>query len=225
MENNLQHQIDELNQKMDTILQLFHKQRQQSEMVDDLVNDLAIVGKDAFQTMVDDLSVQNIQVRGDEIRYLVYKFLANIRTFAELLEMMESLMDLLKDLGPVVHDGGIAITHWLESMEKKGYFRYLKQLQLLAAEVKEHITEEDLIRLRENMPTIGRIVRNLTHPQVLNAMAKLTDTLSTMKMDPKQDPCSIFGLVRMMNKPEVRRTLSFTLRIAAELGKVDNSIK
>lgn len=222
MENNLQQQIDELNRKMDLVLELLGKQQQRSEVVEDLVEDLNIVVKDAFQTAVDELAVQNIKIDGEDVRYLAFKLLRNVKTFGELMDMLESLMDFLHDIGPVVHDAGIAFTKTLDDLDKKGYFSYLKQLGMLAADFKEHVTEEDIIRLRESMPAIGLMLRSLTQPKVMNALAEITQTLSAMEMDEKIDNKSLIGLARQLSKPEVRRVLSFSLRVIGELGKTKN---
>jgi len=222
MENNLQQQIDELNRKMDLVLELLAKQQERSEVVEDLVEDLNIVVKDAFQTAVDELAVQNIKIDGEDVRYLVFKLLRNVKTFGELMDMLESLMDFLHDIGPVVHDAGIAFTKALDDLDQKGYFSYFKQLGLLAADFKEHVTEKDIIRLRESMPAIGLMLRSLTQPKVMNALAEVTQTLSAMEMDEKIDNKSLIGLARQLSKPEVRRTLSFTLRVMGELGKTKN---
>jgi len=222
MENNLQQQIDDLNRKMDLVLELLAKQQQRSEVVEDLVEDLNIVVKDAFQTAVDELAVQNIKIDGEDVRYLVFKLLRNVKTFGELMDMLESLMDFLHDIGPVVHDAGIAFTKALDDLDKKGYFDYFRQLGLLAAEFKEHVTEEDIIRLRESMPAVGLMLRSLTQPKVMNALAEVTQTLSSMEMDEKIDNKSLIGIARQLSKPEVRRTLSFMLRVMGELGKTKN---
>lgn len=219
MENNLQQQIDDLNRKMDLMLELLAKQQQRSEVVEDLVEDLNIVVKDAFQTAVDELAVQNIKIDGEDVRYLVFKLLRNVKTFGELFDMLESLMDFLHDIGPVVHDAGIAFTKTLDDLDRKGYFDYFRQLGLLAADFKKHVTEEDIVRLRESVPAIGSMFRSLTHPKVMNALAEAAQTLSTVEMDEKIDNKSLIGIARQLNKPEVRRTLSFMLRVIGELGK------
>lgn len=222
MENNLQQQIDELNRKMDLVLDLLGKQQERNEVVEDLVEDLNIVVKDAFQTAVDELAVQNIKIDGEDLRYLLFKLLRNLKTFGELMDMLESLMDFLHDIGPVVHDAGIAFTKTLDDLDKRGYFSYLKQLGMLAADFKEHVTEEEIIRLRESMPAIGLMLRSLTQPKVMNALAEITQTLSAMEMDEKIDNKSLIGLARLLSKPEVRRVLSFSLRVIGELGKTKN---
>ncbi len=220
MENKIQQQIDELNRKMDSVLDMLSKQQLRNEVVDDLFEDLSIVGKDAFQTAVEELAIQNIRVDGEDIRYLVFKLLRNVKTFGELMDMLESLMDFLHDIGPVVHDAGIAFTNTLGEMEKQGYFSYLKQLGLLAADLKQNITEEDIVRLRQSVPAIATMVCSLTQPKVMNSLAEIVQTISVMEMDEKIDNKSLIGLARQLSKPEVRRTLSFTLRALGELGKI-----
>jgi len=222
MDNSLQLQVDELNRKMDLVLELLAKQQERSEVVDDLVEDLNIVAKDAFQTAVDELTVQSIKIDSEDLRYLVFKLLRNVKTFGELMDMMESLMDLIHDFGPVVHDAGISITKALDDLDRQGYFSYFKQLGLLATEFKENVTEEDIARLRENMPALGIMLRSLTQPKVMNALAQITQTLSGMEMNETIDNKSLVGLARQVSKPDVRRTLSFTLRVLGELGKVKN---
>ena len=46
-EKNIQMQIDALDKKLDLILGYVHQQKLQSNMVEDLVGDLSIIGKDA----------------------------------------------------------------------------------------------------------------------------------------------------------------------------------
>lgn len=221
-ERNIQQQIDALNQKLDKVLELLASQQQKSEVVEDLIDDLAIVGKNAFQATVDELAVQNIRIEADDLKYLFFKVLGNIKTFGELMDMLESAVDLVKDLGPIVHDAGIAVTEKLGQLDRDGYFSYLNQLGLLAIEFKKNFTEEDITRLREEIPAVGAIARNLSQPQVVNALATITETLSEMKLDDRLDNKSLFRLFRELNKPDVRKTLSFTLRLLAELGKKQN---
>jgi len=223
MENSIQIQINELNQKMDLVLEKLGQQSQQNEVYTDLMSDLAIVGRDAFQTTVDELADQNIRVDGEDIKYLVYKILRNIKTFGELMDTLESTMDFVHDVGPVVHDAGIAFTNSLANLEEKGYISYLKQLGLLAADIKEVVTEQDILRIRNNLPQIGSIINNLTQPELLQSAAHLTGLLSTLRIDEKLDNKSLFKLVREFNKPEVRKTLSFVLRLVSELGKTNSN--
>ena len=51
-DNNIQLQIDQINQKLDLILDEAVMQKQNRDTVMDLVNDLSLVGKDAFKVLI-----------------------------------------------------------------------------------------------------------------------------------------------------------------------------
>ncbi len=52
MADNTAKQIEELNLKVDTILEYVNQQRLKSQAVDDLVADVSIIGKDAYDSTV-----------------------------------------------------------------------------------------------------------------------------------------------------------------------------
>lgn len=56
----IQEQINGLNQKMDRVLDHMHEQKQNREVVEDLMEDLSIVSRDAYQSTVKELDEQGI---------------------------------------------------------------------------------------------------------------------------------------------------------------------
>ncbi|MGC9331745.1 MAG: hypothetical protein ACP5DZ_07720 [Bacteroidales bacterium] len=96
-----QTQINELNSKMDEVLSYISEQRSRSMAIDDMVSDLSIVGKDIYDTAVDELDKQHVEINPDEVKKLVIKFLRNIDTFTQLLNTMEIITDLLQDVSPL----------------------------------------------------------------------------------------------------------------------------
>jgi uncharacterized protein YjgD (DUF1641 family) len=128
---NLQEQINEMNQKLDLVLHYINEQRLKSEAMDDLVSDLSIIGKDAFNTAIEELDKQGIELNVDDIKALAFKFIRNINNFSQLIDMFESLNDLAKDVGPIVTEAGIDFANKLHEYEQKGYFEFLRQMAQL----------------------------------------------------------------------------------------------
>jgi uncharacterized protein YjgD (DUF1641 family) len=128
---NLQEQINEINQKLDLVLHYVNEQRLKSEAMDDLVSDLSIIGKDAFNTAIEELDKQGIELNVDDIKALAFKFIRNINNFSQLIDMFESLNDLAKDVGPIVTEAGIDFANKLHEYEQKGYFEFLRQMAQL----------------------------------------------------------------------------------------------
>ena len=61
-ETNIQSQIDALDRKLDLILEHIHQQKMNTSMVEDLVSDLSIVGKDAYDSTVAELDKRQIEI-------------------------------------------------------------------------------------------------------------------------------------------------------------------
>jgi uncharacterized protein YjgD (DUF1641 family) len=184
-ENNIQEQITDLNRKLDLILESIEQQKRNREEFDDLVADLNIVAKDAFHQTVVMLDKSQVELDHNGIPMLLVKLLQNIDTFYEMLEMLESARDFMKDISPILHQVGLDAVNKMNEFDKKGYFD---------------------------------IVRNLTQPDVIASLARFSKAIAETKMDEKLDNKSIFGLLKQVNSPDVRRSLSYTLRLVQAMN-------
>ncbi|MEI7895430.1 MAG: hypothetical protein WCJ26_00235 [bacterium] len=184
-ENNIQEQISELNHKMDMILESIELQKRNREELDDLVSDLSIVAKDAFRHTVVMLDKSQVEFDHNGIPMLLIKILQNIDTFYEMLEMLESAKDFMKDVSPILHQVGLDAVNKMNEFDQKGYFD---------------------------------IVRNLTQPDVIEALGRVSKAFAEIKMDDKLDNKSLFGLLKQMNSPDVRKSLSYTLRLVQAIS-------
>ena len=133
-DKNIQPQIDEINQKLDMVLHYVNQQRLKSEMVEDLVSDVSIIGRDVFQSTVKELDNQNIELNIDEIKVLIFKLIKNTGNFVNVLGAFESLNDLLKDAGPVANEVMIDVIkkmHEFEIIHSRIGYRIVNTLELL----------------------------------------------------------------------------------------------
>ena len=124
-------QIAELNQKVDTILEYVNQQRLKSQAVDDLVADVSIIGKDAYDSTVKALDEHEVVLDPDQLRELGIRVAQNVGNFNALLDTMGSAMDLMKDVGPIANEVIIDTTRKLHEFEQKGYFEFMKNTREL----------------------------------------------------------------------------------------------
>ena len=125
-EKDIQMQINEINRKLDLIIEDRAVQKQNQDAVIDLVDDLSIVGKDAFKSMVDGLDNAGIELDGDSIKYLILGFIRNIENINTLMMTLENVMDLVKDAGPIVKEVGMDAVDKFKEIDDKGYFEVMK---------------------------------------------------------------------------------------------------
>ena len=93
MADNTKQQIAELNQKVDTILEYVNQQRLKSQAVDDLVADVSIIGKDAYDSTVKALDEHEVVLDPDQLRELGIRVAQNVGNFNTMLDTMGSVMD------------------------------------------------------------------------------------------------------------------------------------
>lgn len=216
---NLQQQINDINRKLDLLLDYMHDQRLKSSAVDDLVADLSIVGKDLYDTAVTELETRQVQIDPEEVKILVLKLIKNVPTFIQLMEMLESLTDLMKDATPIVNEVIIDFTKKLHEFEQKGYFEFMRESGRILDNVITNFSTEDIRLLSDNVVTILHTVKNLTQPEMLKAINNALIVFNSMEME-KLPEYSIWKVMREMNSPEMKKGMAFMVTFMKNLAKV-----
>ena len=218
-EQNIQEQITIINQKLDMILENIQQQQRKREEFDDLVQDVNIVAKDAFRQSVILLDKAQVELDSCGISCLIIKILQNLDTFHDMLEMMESARDFMKDVTPVLHQMGLDAVNKMNELDQKGYFEFIKTLGRLMDKLIQTIQPEDIWRLEENMDNLGSIFYNLTDPAFISTINKATHALATIKINDQLDNKSIWKLIKEMRSPEVRKSVSYSLRLIKAINQ------
>lgn len=214
----LQQQINDINRKLDLLLDYMHEQKLKSSAVDDLVSDLAIIGKDVYDTAVVELETRQVQMDPDEIKLLMIKLVKNVPTFIQMIDMLESMMDLVKDATPMVNEVIIDFTKKLHEFEQKGYFEFARETGKVIDKVVTHYSPKDISDLSDNVVTILDTVKNLTQPDMLKAINNALRVFNSMEMD-KLPEYSIWRVMKEMNSPEMKKGMAFMVTFLKNLSK------
>ncbi len=215
----MQEQIDQLNQKVDLILEYVNQQRLKSEAIEDLISDVSIVGKDVYDTAVAELENQAVELDPAEIKTLGIRLLKNVRNFNEVIGMMESVSDFMKDAGPIANEMIIDFTRKLHEFEVKGYFEFIAEIGTVMDNIVTHFSREDIKQLADNIVTILETVKSLTQPEMLNSVNNAVRIYGSLEMDSVPE-YSIWKLIREMNKPEMKRALGFAVSFMKNLSQI-----
>jgi CxxC motif-containing protein len=186
----LENKINNLNQKVDLLLEYVNEQRKKQQVWEDLREDLYRVGKESFQSVVKELDDRGIEVDMDNVKLLIYRLLQSIETFNTLLNMLQSLNDFIKDASPIAKEIIIDLTYKLDKLEQNGVFESFKI-----------------------------IFNNLTNPEFLRALANISSVLTQVKPDEKIDNKSLLKILKELNSKEVRQNISYGIRLVKEISK------
>jgi len=217
-----QDQIQEINQKLDLLLAHMNQQRMKTEMMNDLIADVAVIGKDAYQSSVEILQDQGIQLDGEALQHFILKLMKNANNFSMILTMFESFVDLMKDMGPILKEMGYDVIDKFHELEQKGYFEFISEVFKILDNIVTNYSIDEVRMLADNVVTILDTVKNVTQPDMLRAINNGVQIFKDL--DPNNVPeYSVWKLMKEMNSPEIKRGIGFLVTFMKSLTPLVNT--
>jgi uncharacterized protein YjgD (DUF1641 family) len=218
-----QEQINEINRKLDQILEEISVQRQNREAVNDLLDDVAVIGKDAFKEMVIQLDNAQIELDGDTLRCLLMRFVRNVGNIGVLLETLESINDLSKDITPIIKQVGLDGIQKFHQLEQKGYFEILNQLLLTIDAIVSRYSKEELQNLSNNLIPVAETLMSVADPKLLNKVNSALTAIKSINMEEVEE-YSVWKLIRELNKPEIKKSFGFIITLIKSIMNQEKQI-
>jgi uncharacterized protein YjgD (DUF1641 family) len=180
----IQQQINDLNSKIDKVLEYVALQHQKREEWDDLIADLSIVGKDAFNQTVQTLDNAGVELDSCGFQCLMIKILRNLDTLNEMVELVESTKDFFRDATPIFRQIGLDTINKMNELEEQGVIEKLTSIS-----------------------------QNLTNRDTLATLEQISGALARTRMDDELDNQSLWRILKELRSKEVRKTISFMIRL------------
>ncbi len=220
--NNIEKRVDELNRKMDIILEEIELQKRQRREMEDLKDDLMRVAKDVYETAVEELDQVHDHVNTRDLLHFGKYMLRNVNTISSVVEQLESMKDFLKDASPLFRQYILDTMDKLDKIDRKGYFEFVKELSKVSDKVITSFTKEDVTKLGDNIVTILNTVKNLTQPEMLHAINNALDVYKNLDIKVEEN-VSLFSLIKELNTPELKRGLAFAIQFLKNLANTHNN--
>jgi len=217
-DKNIQSQIDALDKKLDLILGYVHQQRLNSTVVEDLVSDLSIIGKDAYDSTVEELDKRQVQLEPSELTDLAISFLRNIGNIKKVMDMLEMAMDLGKEVGPIANEVIIDFTKEMNTFEQKGYFAFFKEVGPIMDNIVAGFSPKDLRELANSIVSILSIIKEMTQPEVLGTMQNAIKAFNSMETETVPS-YSVWRVLKEMNSPEMKKALGYGITFMKNVSK------
>lgn len=218
----MQEQINAMNRKLDLVLEEITIQKQKRQEVEDLVTDLSIIGKDMFRASVDELDHAGVELDTEALKSLLFRLLRNVGTLNDMVAMLESATDLAKDAAPIIHQMGLQGINQMNQLEKKGYFDFIRELFVVADNVISHFSQEDVRMLADNIVIILETIKNLTQPEMLDAMNNAVSIYNKIETKDIKE-YSMWKAFKEMRSPEMRKGIGFMITFLKNIAEDTNA--
>lgn len=219
---NIENEIKSIHQKLDMLTEQFTQTQQKQRELQELKNDLSLIGKDIFETAVVELQDVAPYFDTDDLIHLVKKLLRNTRSLTNMLEQVESAGNMFEDIKPLAKQMFDSVLTTLNTLDKKGYFAFFGEASKIVDTVVTSFTVEDVKLLRENIATILLTVRNMTQPEMLSSVNNALSFFKKMDIIIEKD-FSTWQLIKKARNPEVRKGMAFMLEFVKNMAKQENN--
>ncbi len=210
--------VDALTANIEILTDYVVEQRRRQREWDELKDDLVPIANEMYLAAVEELSEVEPYVQLEDILHLLKRLVRNISNIERMLDQLESLSDLMQDLGPIFNDAFLFAVSQLDEMEGKGYFDVIREGAYVMDNIVDTFGPEDIHQLGDNVVTILTTVKEMTQPEVMGAVQNLTQTMREVEEHPEQIDTSTFGLLKQLREPEVKRGLAVALQMLKSVG-------
>jgi uncharacterized protein YjgD (DUF1641 family) len=188
-DNNIQTQLDEINRKLDLVMECATGQRLRADAVEDLVADLSIAGKDAYHSSVAMLEKHNIEIDPEDFKILVIRLLKNVKNINAAIDAFESTFDLARDAAPLVKEMIIDFSKQLNVLEQKGYFEFIAAVGKIIDKIIVNTSAEDINKLANNIVLGLNTIKNMTQPVPSYSILRVMREMNSAEMK------KVFGFI------------------------------
>ncbi len=220
-ENKVQSQIDQINKKLDFIIEEIEMQKRHRREMEDLKDDLMRVGTDLYKTAVEELEEVHDQVSSGDMVFLFKKLLRNVNNITQTFELLENAKGFIEDFKPVSRELVLDFMKKMDEFDRKGYFLFLKELEMVGDKIVTSFSVEDVKALGDNIVTILNTIKELTQPDMLTTINSAVQVYKNLDIKVEEE-VSYLQLIRKMNTPEMRKGLDFGIRFLKSLSEMSN---
>jgi len=220
-ELSLQEQVAALNTKVDILLGYVNQQRLKTVQLEDLIADLSIIGKDMYDTAVEELDRSMVRLDPDSVKQLLLGLLRNVDNLNRMMGVFESLNDFVKDASPILNEVVIDFSKKLHEFDQKGYFEFFGAAGEILDNIITHYSPEDVKELANNAVMIVDTLKSATQPEMMLAINNGLRVYRSMETDNIPE-YSLFRAFREVNKPEMKRALGFFITFMKNMAAESN---
>jgi uncharacterized protein YjgD (DUF1641 family) len=124
-------------------------------------------------------------------------------------------------MGPVAREAMIDIIRKMHEFERKGYFEFFAEMTRAMDNVITHYSGEDVRLLADNVVTIMDTVKNMTQPEMLQAMNNAMNVFQKLEVEDIPE-YTLWKAMREMRSPEMKKGIGFMITFLKNLS--DNNV-
>jgi uncharacterized protein YjgD (DUF1641 family) len=190
-----------------------------SEKLAELKNDLIPISNHATALMIRELQEVEAGFQLEDFFSLTKESMRNTRNFIFVLKQMNSLIDFVKDLEPLLKSAVPQMIKYLDELEQKGVFRIIKATVDLRTKVAASYDADDIEVMGDGLVALLGLAKSLSDPKAVRLLEKLSQIPAKVDLDNAKS-VGVFGLASAGFNPEISRGLGVLMELTKAMGRI-----
>jgi uncharacterized protein YjgD (DUF1641 family) len=193
-------------------------QRRRQQEWDELKQDLAPAAMDLYRIAVEQLDDVESYVQLEDLLHLARSVARNTRNIQRVLDQMQSMFELADDAGPILNSVFLSAVQQMDALDRKGYFRLLREGQYVLDNVTQAFGPEDVRQLGDNVVAILTTIKEMTQPEIMSLAQNMAGAVRQVEVQPQETSASLWSILKQLRDPHTRRGLAMTLEMLKTVG-------
>ncbi|MFU8770148.1 MAG: DUF1641 domain-containing protein [Desulfotignum sp.] len=190
-----------------------------SEKLAELKNDLIPISNHATALLIRELQEVEAGFQLEDFFSLTKESMRNTRNFIFVLKQMNSLIDFVKDLEPLLKSAVPQMIKYLDELEQKGVFRIIKATVDLRTKVAASYDADDIEVMGDGLVALLGLAKSLSDPKAVRLLEKLSQIPAKVDLDNAKS-VGVFGLASAGFNPEISRGIGVLMELTKAMGRI-----
>lgn len=191
------------------------------ESFQDLSRDVSLLTYPAVKILTEELGEVETGFQLEDLSFLLKRVLLSLRHIAWGLEQLENLVDLWRDLEPLMKIAVPHVVDVLEDLDEKGIFKGYKAMLEGYAKIAKAYGPEDIDAIAQGIVSMHGVAKKFSDPRFISFVDKFMDVPTQVNLE-EATPAGPVGLMWRMRSPECRQGLGVLVELTKALGKLKN---
>lgn len=185
----------------------------------ELKDDLTPLVNRGFKILIEELQDVEMAFQLEDLFRLVKQGLRSIRNFSWSLEQLESFIDLVKTVEPLLKSTVPQLIHYLDDMEQKGVFRTYGAMVSVRAKVAKQYSPEDFELMSDAFTSLLGLLKKLATPEVQALLQRMVEIPVGLDLASSQSVGPV-GLLKAAYSEDVKQGLGVMIELTKAMGKL-----
>lgn len=206
-------------QRLDRIESQIAPLTESMRSVGELRSDLTPLVHSVVQLMMKELQDVESSFQLKDLMELLKQMLRSVRNITYSLKQLESIIDFVTTLEPLLRGSVPQLISYLDELEQKGVFRILNATLGVRAKIADAYSPQDIEEIGDGLVALLGLAKKVTTPETMNLLNRFAELPAKVNL-PSCKEVGPFGLIWAISNKEVKDGLGVVMELTKALGSL-----